>query len=231
VKPICFIAARGGSRGVPKKNLRIIAGKPLIAHSIEKAVKSKIFSHVIVSTEDPKIAKVSKKYGADVPFHRPRKLASDTATTEDVLLHGIKKLYSLGYQFDIVVLLDCTVPFLRIQDIAKTVRILRKKKCEVVCAVYKQHLNPYFNIVEVGPKGYLKLVKSQGKRPGSRQEAPTVFQLNGLYTYDAKKFLKKGKALLSKMVPCEIPMESGLMIDTEYEFLIAKLCFKYLYKK
>ena len=72
MKPICLIAARGGSKGVPRKNLRLLGNKPLIAHTIEKSLDSKLFDHVIVSTEDPEIAKISKQYGAEVPFMRPK---------------------------------------------------------------------------------------------------------------------------------------------------------------
>ena len=76
-KPICFIAARGGSKGVVGKNIRLLAGKPLIAYAIESSIKSKIFSHVIVSTEDKEIARISQKFGAEVPFLRPKKLATE----------------------------------------------------------------------------------------------------------------------------------------------------------
>ena len=159
MKPICIIAARGGSKGVPGKNIRIVNSKPLIAHTILKAIKSKLFSHVIVSTEDKKIALVSKKYGAEVPFIRPKKYAIDTASLDDVLYHAVKKLYSLGYNFETVVNLDCTVPFLRIKDIKGAVKLLKKKKCHFVVGVYRQHLNPYYNIVELNSKGFVKLVK------------------------------------------------------------------------
>lgn len=226
MKPICFIGARGGSKGVPNKNLRLIAGKPLIVHTIEKAMKSNIFSRVIVSTDDPKIAKVAQKAGAEIPFLRPKKLATDNASMKDVLLHGIQELYYLGYRFDVLVLLDCTVPFLRPKDIIDTIKSLKAKKCDTVCGVYKQHLNPYFNIVELNSKGYLKLVKPSGTRPESRQNAPIVYQLTGLYTFDVKKFLKNKKTITSKMIPYIIPIETGLMIDTEFEFQIAKALFK-----
>ena len=116
-KSICFIGARGGSKGVPRKNIRKIGGKPLIAYSIESALKSKIFSHVIVSTEDKEIASISERYGAEVPFLRPKKLATDRIGFAPVLYHGIKKLYSLGYDFDIIVQRDCTAPFIRIKDV------------------------------------------------------------------------------------------------------------------
>jgi len=226
MKPICFIGARGGSKGVPKKNIRIIAGKPLIAHTIQKAIKSGIFSHVVISTEDTKIATIAKKYGAEVPFRRPKNLATDIATMEDVLVHGLKKLLSLGYKFDIFVLLDATAPFIRIKDISGTIRILRKKHCDAVFGVYQQHFNPYFNMMELNSNGFLRLVKSKGKRPGSRQEAPIVYQFFGLYTFDTKKFLKRGKVIMPKILPYEVPIETALMIDTELEFQMAKLMFK-----
>ena len=94
-KPICFIAARGGSKGVPGKNLKKIGGSSLIAHTIKKALKSKIFSHVIVSTEDNRIARIAKQSGAEVPFMRPKYLATDNASTMDVILHAIKKLEAM----------------------------------------------------------------------------------------------------------------------------------------
>ena len=97
MKPICFIGARGGSKGVPRKNIKNIAGKPLIAYSIQSAIKSNLFSHVIVSTEDPKIATVAKKFGAEVPFMRPRYLATDSIGFAPVLYHGIKKLFSFYF--------------------------------------------------------------------------------------------------------------------------------------
>ena len=92
MKPICIIAARGGSKGVPKKNIRLLGKKPLIAYTIESAIKSKLFCDVIVSTENKKIASIAKKYGATVPFYRPKKLATDNASMDDVLLDVIKKL-------------------------------------------------------------------------------------------------------------------------------------------
>ena len=231
MKPICIIAARGGSKGVPGKNIRIVNSKPLIAHTIHKAIKSKFFSHVIVSTEDKKVALVSKKYGAEVPFIRPKKYATDTATAGDVLNHAIKKLYSLGYNFETVVNLDCTVPFLRIKDIKGTVKLLKKKKCDFVVGVYRQHLNPYYNIVELNSKGFVKLVKPVKKSFRTRQESPKVYQLNGLLTFKARTISdKKIQWRSPKTIIYEIPIESGVMIDTEFEFEIVKSMFKKWYK-
>lgn len=223
MKPICFIGARGGSKGVLRKNIRNLGGKPLIAHSIESALESNIFSHVVVSTEDKQIAKIAKKYGAEVPFIRPKKLATSSASMADVMYHGITELDSLGYSFDIFVNRDCTVPFIQISDIKKAIQLLRKTKCDQVVGVYKQHLNPYFNMMELDSSGFLRMSKTNGKRPAGRQSAPVVYQLNGLWVYDKEKFLKYRKPLLPKTLPHEIPPETGFMIDTEFEFKVAEL--------
>lgn len=223
MKPICFIGARGGSKGVKRKNLRRLANKPLIAHTIESALKSRIFSSVIVSTEDQEIAKIAKKYGADVPFMRPKKLATDTAGMYEVILHGIRQLHSMGYQFDILVNRDCTVPFIRNIDIAKSVELLKRSKVDAVYGVYRQHHNPYFNMMESNSNGYLKLSKPLKNRIKSRQNAPLVYQLNGLFVVNVASLLKHNKWLMPKILPYEIPPETGFMIDTEFEFQIADL--------
>ena len=229
MKPICLICARGGSKGVPNKNIRIISKKPLIAHTITSAINSKLFSHVVVSTENKNIAQISKKYGAEVPFIRPKNLALDTTPVGDVFIHAIKKLYSLGYEFEIFVNRDCTVPFIKNTDIKKTIDLLKNKKCDAVYGVYRQHLNPYFNMMEKNKEGYLRLSKKLKERPKSRQKAPIIFQLNGLFTFDAKKFLNQGDPIMANALPHEISPESGLMIDTEIEFKMAEVLFKLIY--
>ena len=148
MKPICIIAARGGSKGVPNKNIRLLGKKPLIAHTIESAIKSKLFSNVIVSTENKKITNIAKKYGATVPFYRPKKLATDNASMDDVLLDVIKKLKLLEYEFEVVVNRDCTAPFIQNSDIKESINLLDRKKCDAVVAGYNTHLNPYFNMME-----------------------------------------------------------------------------------
>ncbi len=223
MKSICFIGARGGSKGVPKKNTRLLNGKPLIAHTIESAINSNIFESVVVSTEDKEIAKIAKKYGADVPFMRPKKLATDKAGMYEVIIHGINNLKSLGYDFDILVNRDCTVPFIRNKDIARTMNILKREKVDAVYGVYKQHHNPYFNMMEINSKGFLEYSKKIGKNIKSRQSAPVVYQLNGLFTINVKRLLEHGKWYMPKILPYEIPTETGFMIDTEFEFQIAEM--------
>ena len=126
LKTICIIPARGGSKGVPRKNIRKIAGKPLLGYVIENLKKGKNFSNIIVSTEDKEIARIAKKYGAEVPFLRPKKLASDTTPMDEVLLHAVKKLKKLNYDFDAFVWRDATTPFITNNDIKKSINLLKE---------------------------------------------------------------------------------------------------------
>lgn len=226
MKPICIIPARGGSKGVSRKNIRKILNKPLIAYTIEKSLNSKIFSHVIVSTEDKEIAKISKKFGAEVPFMRPKHLAKDNTGMAEVLIHAVKKLLSLGYVFEIFVNRDCTVPFIQNSDIQSSINLLKKTNCDAVYGVYEQHFNPYFNMVEIGYNGYIEFSKKLKIKPTRRQDAKKVYQLNGLFTYNTKRFLKFENQYPPKGLPIIIPPESGIMIDTELEFKIVEMMFK-----
>ena len=171
-------------------------------------------------------AKIATKHGASVPFIRPKKLSGDLTPIGDVFVHAIKKLETLEYEFDVFVNLDCTVPFIDKKDIVGSINLLKKKKCDAVYGVYRQHLNPYFNMMELNSKGFLNMTKKLTKRPRNRQEAPVVYQLNGLFTYNKEKFLKIKNPIMPKAVPFEIPLERGFMIDTEAEFNMAKLMFK-----
>jgi CMP-N-acetylneuraminic acid synthetase len=226
-KAICLIAARGGSKGVPGKNIKILAGKPLIAHSIISIKKSKIFSKIIVSTDDVKIAAIAKKYGAEVPFLRPKNLAKDNSKMDDVIFHAISKLKSDGIDFDVLVNKDCTAPFIQIKDLEKSVKLIRKTKVDLVVAAYKSHLNPYFNMMELNNKGFLKFSKKSKNQITSRQSAPIVFQLTSFQTINVNQFLKYKKIYMPKAIPYEIPIETGLMIDTKFEFELAKCMSKF----
>lgn len=219
---ICHIAARGGSKGVVNKNTRLLGKKPLIAYSIETALDSDVFDHVIVSTEDNKIAKIAKEFGAEVPFMRPKYLATDSASMSNVIEHTILKLRKLGFSIDTIVNRDCTVPFISSKDILGALSLFHKTSCDLVCSVYKQHHNPYFNMVEKNKHGFLRFSKKSNIKIQTRQSAPEVFQLNGLFVINACRFMKYKKIYMPKILPYDIPIERGLMIDTEFEFKIAE---------
>ena len=223
MKPVCIIPARAGSKSVSNKNIRHIAGKPLLYYTIKSALESKIFSHVIVSTEDKKIALIGKKYGAEVLFMRPRNLATDKTPQEQVLLHAVKKLNSLGIDFEIFVYRDCTVPFIDSSDMNGAIELLKKSGCYSTCASIKAHPNPYFGMWEPNKEGFLKISKTTDKVISRRQDAPIVYIIDGLFVFWTKKFLKTRKCLTSKMLPYEISREHSHMIDFEFDFKVAEL--------
>lgn len=227
MKPICFIPARGGSKGIPKKNIKILGDKPLIVHTIESALNSNIFDHVIVSTDDEEIAQVSKHCGAEVPFMRPSGLANDTTSTDEVLIHGINSLFSLGYKFEIVALRDCTVPFIDASDMKGAIDLLQKSDCDAVFAAIRAHPNPYFGMMEITSEGYLEMSKSAGSQVLRRQDAPIVYDVDGLFVFYVKKFLENRKIYSSKVLPYEISKENGHMIDFEFDFKVAELLYNY----
>ena len=225
MKQICFIAARGGSKGVPRKNVRILGDKPLIAHAIISAIESKLFDYVIVSTDDQEIAEISKRYGAETPFIRPKKLGTDNASIDQVLIHGINELKNLGYEFDIVVLRDCTVPFIDKKDMLGIITLLKKSNCDAVFAAIKSHPNPYFGMMELKSNGYLEISKSYYKDISRRQDAPIVYTVVGLFAFHVNSFMKTQKLFSNKVLPYEISKEHGHMIDFEYEFNVAELLY------
>ena len=222
-KPICIIPARGGSKGVKRKNIKIIAKKPLIAYTIETAKKSELFQDVIVSTEDEEIREISQSYGANVPFMRPKQLATDETTTESVLIHTINELRKKGLEFDTIMLRDCTVPFIDVNDMKNALDLFSNSKCDAVFAVIKAHPNPYFGMMEIHEDGYLvpsKIPKSDITR---RQDSPIVYNVDGMYILNVEHFMKTQKISSGNIIPYEITKEHGHMIDFEFDFTVAEL--------
>ncbi len=226
MKPICIIPARGGSKGVRGKNIRKLNGRPLISYAIEKAVKSKIFSEVIVSTENEKIANIAKKSGAKIPFLRPKYLATDNSDIGDTLYYTIKNLLEIGYDFDSVMLLDCTCPFVDLNDIQGSWKLFERSNCDSLYSGVLAHPNPYFGMVELNSKGFLFTPKKTKKILYRRQDAPKVYGLNAFVIFDSKKFMKTRKILTNKSKIYEISKHHGHMIDFEYDFLVAELLMK-----
>lgn len=219
---VCVIPARGGSKGLPGKNVKMFCEKPLIAHTIEQAQLSKYIDRVIVSTEDEKIAQISLEYGAEVPFMRPMELAGDSVATVDVLLHAIDWLECKEpYSFNILVLLHVTTPLRSIEDIDKSIAFLVEEKADNVFSVTEAHRNPYFNMVEINKSGYAALVK-QGNFT-TRQAAPLVYDMNSSIYVWWKNVLKEGKKIFLKKTKAYVmPKERSIDIDDDLDFRIAE---------
>jgi len=226
MKSICFIPARGGSKGIPRKNIKLLNNKPLIAYTIESAISSNLFEYVIVSTDDEEIANISEKFGAKIPFLRPKELALDTTTTDDVLSHDIPLLLSLGYAFDIFVLRDCTAPFIDEYDLKGAIELLKNSNSDAVFASIKAHPNPYFGMMEVNKNGFLIPSKSTEQEITRRQDTPIVYIVDGMFAVKTDHFLKNKKLFSGNISPYEISKEHGHMIDFEYDFKVAELLLK-----
>jgi len=225
-KVVCIIPARGGSKGVPRKNIKLLAGKPLIAYTIEQALQSKYIDRTIVSTEDDEIADVTMQYGAEVPFMRPENLAGDQVTTVDVLLHAINWLEeSELYSFDILVLLHTTAPLRAVADIDACIELLKDTNADNVFSVTEAHRNPYFNMVEIDESGKVQLVKKGSF--SSRQSAPKAYDMNASIYVWWKDILKHEKKIFLPNSRIYImPKERSVDIDDNFDFRIAEYLLK-----
>jgi CMP-N,N'-diacetyllegionaminic acid synthase len=172
---IATICARGGSKGLPGKNVRLFAGKPLIVHTIEQALSCTLVDAVFVSTDDPVIADIARAAGATVPYVRPAELASDTAGKLPVIEHLVRYLEQGGQRIARIVDLQPTSPLREAQDIIQALNTCPDMPLTV--SVRQAQDNPYFNMVERGADGHVALCKGQGNT--RRQDAPAVYVLNG----------------------------------------------------
>ncbi len=218
-----MIPARGGSKGLPGKNIKQLQGKPLIAYTIEQAKESKYIDRVIISTEDDQIAEVSKRYGAEVPFQRPAELARDDSSMMDVLLHAVKWMEGEAkFKFDILVLLHVTTPLREAEDIDKCIELLVDEKTDNVFSVAEAYRNPYFNMVEVTAGNEVRLVKDGHFT--TRQSAPRVFDMNAsIYVWWKDTFKAEKGLFLKKTRVYPMPRERSVDIDEPMDFRIAEM--------
>lgn len=221
-KILCIIPARSGSKGLPGKNIKKLLGKPLIAYTIEHAKGSKYIDRIIVSTDSSKISKISKQYGAEAPFIRPKRLATDKSSGIDVLLHAIGWMEEKEkYDFDILVLLHATAPLRKTEDIDNSIELLFKKDYDNIFSVTEAHRNPYFNMVEMDDNRRIKLVK-KGNFP-TRQSAPKAFDMNSsIYVWKKKALKEKKSVFLRKSGIYLMPRERSIDIDDYIDFKISE---------
>jgi len=225
-KILCVIPARGGSKGLPGKNIKKLLGKPLIGYSIGHARGSKYIDRTIVSTDSKIIAAVARSLGAEVPFLRPKRLSKDKSSTMDVLLHAIDWMEKREkFNFDVLVLLHATTPLRKAKDVDKSIELLFKKNTDNVFSVTEAHKNPYFNMVEINKDEKVTLVK-QGAYT-NRQSAPDVFDMNSSIYVWWKDVLKNSKSLFpGKTSIYLMPKERSVDIDDYIDFKVAAMLLK-----
>ena len=218
-----IIPARGGSKSVPKKNIRLLAGKPLIAYTIETAQKCKMLDRTIVSTDNVEIAEVAKKYGGDVPFMRPKELALDVTPTLPVLQHAVSFIEkNEDVHVDVIVLLDPTSPSRRIEDIEDCIQKLERENVDSVVTICEVDHNPYFVMMELNDDRLVPLIKSD-KVITRRQDAPIVYRLNAaVYAIKRDVLMNANKIITDNTMPVIMPTELSTHIDHEIDFEFAE---------
>ncbi|WP_425918246.1 cytidylyltransferase domain-containing protein [Acinetobacter sp. TSRC1-2] len=222
-----LIPARGGSKRLPRKNVKSLAGKPLIAWSIETAKASKYIDNIIVSTDDIEIKEISKNFGAEVPFIRPDYLSHDTATSFDVIKHAIEFL-NIAKPNHLIVLLQPTSPLRTIDELNQALEFFLEKAAQGVVSVSETEHSPLWSntLPENLSMSDFTRPEVQGRRS---QDLPKFYRLNGsIYIYKTEELLVKNQIFYDENVyGFETPQKTAIDIDTEVDFLIAEAIIQY----
>lgn len=227
---IAIVPARGGSKGLPGKNIKKLCGKPLIAWSIEAGLGSQYIDEVVVTTDSEEIASIARAFGASVPFIRPAELASDTATSFDVIKHAIAFYeYELQKKFDYVVLLEPTSPLREKYDIDMAIeQLLSNPHASAVVGICKtESQNPAF-LVKQSDNNFLVGYENQDMRVLRRQEISNVFFFEGsVYISHTDTLLSKKTFYHERTLGYEVPKWKSLEIDDLDDFVMVEALMKY----
>jgi len=222
-KVLAIIPARGGSKGVKGKNIKLLNGKPLIAYTIDVTKESKIFDKIIVSTDSVEIAEISKEYGAEIPFMRPNELATDNASTMDVIIYCLNWFNDKNEHFDYIILLQPTTPLRISEDIINAFELFLEKNANAVVSVCETEHSPLWENTlsnDLSMTNFLRF-EVKGKR---RQDLPKYYRLNGaIYIAKIDYILKYCDWFKEKCFAYIMPKERSVDIDTEMDFKIAEL--------
>ncbi|BDQ36596.1 acylneuraminate cytidylyltransferase [Pseudodesulfovibrio nedwellii] len=214
-----FIFARGGSKGVPGKNIRPLGGIPLIGHAIKAGQDSGLLDRIIVSTDDEAIADTARQLGAEVPFMRPTELAQDNSPEWLAWRHAINAVDD----FDIFVSLPCTAPMRIGDDVRRCIETFESDKCDMVITAREAERHPSFNMITVDTAGYATIAMPIGTDIIRRQEAPPVFDMTTVCYVTTPNFILEHDAVFQgKVKMVEIPPERAVDIDTELDFAFAE---------
>lgn len=226
IKVLGIIPARGGSKGLPGKNIKLLAGKPLIAWTIKAALESHMLDRVIVSTDDPKIAKISRKWGAETPFLRPKQLARDRTRSLPVLKHAISFLkHKEGYIPDVVVLLQPTSPLRKPKHIRQALSLFHRTKANSLVGVCRAEHSPYWMMRLKGTQSFPLMADS--KKYERRQDCPPVYRVNGaMYVTGYHVLMTKDKIMDKNARAFVMDAHSSIDIDTPLDFKMAEILMK-----
>lgn len=228
MRVVGLIPARGGSKGVPRKNIRLLCGKPLLSYTAEAALRSGVLDRVVLSTEDEEIARTGRECGLDVPFVRPADLARDNTPTVPVVQHALQWLQDHGERFDAVCLLQPTNPFRRAEDIAGCLSLLETSGADAVVTVLPvpaEH-NPHWVFFK-DTKGYLRLSTGESIPIPRRQELPPAYHREGsIYVTRTNVVMTQGSLLGERLLGYEVPAEWSVNIDRPEDWARAEELMK-----
>ena len=226
-KIIAVIPARGGSKEIPRKNIKKLCGKPLIGYTIETALETDIFDRIIVSTDDLEIASVSEKYGVEVPFMRPKYLSGDNVPILPVIQHVINELKKEHYEPDIVTILQPTNPFRKSEDIVRAINKIIERNVDCVVSLSEVSQHPFRMRKMLYDRPLPLFAVGQKKLYAQRQDLPTIFMMDGAIQVSRTKTMMNSKNFYSEDVcGIEIDKISAFDIDTHFDFSIAETILK-----
>lgn len=222
---LCTICARGGSKGVPGKNLREIGGLPLLAHSIIVAKRTNLFDVVAVDSDSPDILDVATRFDVDLTLDRPPELATDTAGKLDVIARAARCAEErTGWRFDTIVDLDATSPLRSESDVVGAVDLLESSGAQNVISVAPAHRSPYFNLVELAPDGTIGLSKPSSVQ--RRQDGPICYDLNAsIYAWARDPFVDRPFLFGERTLPYVMPRERSVDIDDALDVVVVESLF------
>lgn len=225
-KTLIVIPARGGSKGIPGKNIKPLAGKPLIGYSIEAAREVAVDEDICLSTDSVEIAKVAEEeFGLHVPFLRPDELATDRSGTREVILHALDFYANCGKEYDTVVILQPTSPFRTAEDIRAAID-LYTPDIDMVVTVKEAATNPYYNAFETDEDGFLHISKGAGLYT-RRQDAPKVWEYNGaVYVVNVNSLCRMNFGQFPRRRMCPMPASRSIDLDTPIDWLVAETVIK-----
>jgi CMP-N-acetylneuraminic acid synthetase len=221
---LCTICARGGSKGIPGKNKAIVAGKPLIAYTLESAKGCDYFDDIIVSTNDEEIMEITSDYDISAPFKRPEHLSKDDTSKIDVIRHAVEWAENNWHKrYDIIVDLSVVSPLRTVEDIKNSIALLINEKADNVFSVSPPYRNPYYNMVEIVNEK-IKLVKNPSKELTRRQDAPVVYDMNdSINVWWKKTLFEKDTTFNANTKIYIMPRHRGIDIDESFDLLVVSL--------
>ena len=228
MKTLAMITARGGSKRIPRKNIKDFNGKPIIAYSIEAALGSGVFDEVMVSTDDEEIAEISRSYGAQVPFLRSEKTSNDYATTSDVINEVISEYEKRGKRFDILTCIYPTAPFITADKLKKAVEDLEKSDADTLIPVVRFSYPPQ-RAMEIHD-GKLVFRQPENLKARSQDLTPHFHDAGQFYVTRTESFLKTNNLLMGSIIPLELSELEVQDIDNEVDWKLAELKYNLLNK-